>query len=72
MVPYGKRYVQLGRTILGIFGSLLLTSPAKIPEHDLAVIAGTGQYALLKWMPRERSYGVVMTFKRMQFGLQIT
>lgn len=72
MVQYGKRYVQLGWTILGILGGLLLPSPAKIPEHDLAVIAGTGQYALLKWMPRERSHGVVVTFKRVQFGLQIT
>lgn len=55
--------IQLRGSVLGVFGSLFFAGTAEIPEHDLAVITGTGEHSLLERMPGDRRDGVTVAFK---------
>lgn len=63
--------VQLWRTILCVLRRLLLACAAKIPEHDLAVVASTCQHGLFKRMPRQRGDGIIVGLECMQLGFQV-
>lgn len=66
MKKTNRGHLQLWWPILGILGCLLLTCPAEVPEHNLAVITGTCQDRLLKWMPRDRLHRIGVAFERVE------
>lgn len=62
---------QLWRSILGIFGTLLLTNLAEIPNVQPAIGARRSQYCLVVRRPLHLEYLILMRLETVQFQLQV-
>lgn len=71
MSQHVRFHLQLWGSVLSIFRSLLLTHPTEIPEHDLAIVAGTRKHRLFERMPRQGRDRIRVELQRVHLGFQI-